>query len=461
VFKILSVDQARATLLRRPAPDEITVTEGMRRRTREVFGEDLSPEEAVRRILLDVRSQGDSALIAWTQALDRVTLTAAQIAVQRADIAAAYDQVDAAVVVALKQAAARIAQFHARLVAQTWMTTELGGVLGQIVRPLDRVGVYIPGGSAPLASTLLMTAIPARQAGVKEVVVCAPPQPPASGRPPLPHPVILVAADIAQVDAIYAVGGAQAIGAMAYGTSTIKRVDKICGPGNAFVVMAKRQVFGICGIDALPGPTETVIIADEAANPAWVAADLLAQAEHLGGTALLLTPSRRLAEAVSAQVGIQLAGLPEPSREAIVESLAHRSGTVLTEDLAEAVALANEFAPEHLCLSVSDPWAWVDAIRNAGGVFVGEHSYEVLGDYVAGPSHVMPTGGTARFASPLSALDFLRVTNIVALDAATAHQIAPAAARLAEAEGLSAHANAVHQRMRWSATRAGDVAHTK
>jgi histidinol dehydrogenase len=450
VFNILSVEQARATLLHRPALDEITVTEAMRRRTREAFGEDLSPEEAVRRILRDVRSRGDLALIAWTQALDRVTLTAAQIAVQQSDIAAAYDQVDAAVVVALKQAAARIAQFHARPVAQTWMTTALGGVLGQIVRPLDRVGVYIPGGSAPLASTLLMTAIPARQAGVKEVIVCSPPQPPVGDRPPLPHPVILIAADIAQVDAVYAVGGAQAIGAMAYGTSTIKRVDKICGPGNTFVVLAKRQVFGVCGIDALPGPTETVVIADETANPAWVAADLLAQAEHLGGTALLLTPSRRLAEAVGAQVSAQLDSLPEPSREAIVESLAHRSGAIITKDLAEAVALADEFAPEHLCLSVSDPWAWVDAIRNAGGVFVGEHSYEVLGDYVAGPSHVMPTGGTARFASPLSVLDFLRVTNIVALDATTAQQIAPAAAKLAEAEGLSAHANAVRQRMHQS-----------
>jgi histidinol dehydrogenase len=190
-----------------------------------------------------------------------------------------------------------------------------------------------------------------------------------------------------------------------------------------------------------------VVIADESANPAWVAADLLAQAEHLDGTALLLTPSRPLAEAVSAAVAAQLADLPQPNREAVSESLAQRSGAVVTQDLAEAVALADDFAPEHLCLSVKDPWAWVDAIHNAGGIFVGEHSYEVLGDYVAGPSHVMPTGGTARFASPLSALDFVRVTNVVALDEATAQQLAPAAVKLAEAEDLHAHASAARHRM--------------
>jgi histidinol dehydrogenase len=444
MLKILNVEQARTTLLRRPDVDEIVVTESMRRRTLAAFGEDLPPEEAVRRILRDVRSEGDAALITWTHKLDGVALAAEQIAVRKADVAAAYDRVDEKVLLALRQAAERIARFHARPVAQTWMTTELGGVLGQVVRPLRRVGVYIPGGSAPLASTLLMTVIPARQAGVKEVIVCAPPS---STRPPLPHPVILVAADIAQVDEIYAVGGAQAIGAMAYGTATIRRVDKICGPGNIFVVLAKRQVFGVCGIDSLPGPTETVVIADESANPTWVAADLLAQAEHLGSTALLLTPSRPLAEAVSAAVAAQLADLPRPNREAVTESLAQRSGAVVTQDLAEAVALANDFAPEHLCLSVKDPWAWVDAIHNAGGIFVGEHSYEVLGDYVAGPSHVMPTGGTARFASPLSALDFVRVTNVVALDEATAQRLAPAAVKLAEAEDLHAHANAARRRM--------------
>ncbi|MCS7056931.1 MAG: histidinol dehydrogenase [Thermoflexales bacterium] len=438
----MELEEATEALLRRPPIDEIVVTEGMRRRTVAAFGEDLHPEEAVRRILRDVRARGDAALVEWTQRLDGVTLGGEQIEVSDADIAAAYDRVDSEVVAAMERAAERIARFHARPVAQSWMLTELGGVLGQLIRPLARVGVYVPAGAAPLPSSLLMTAIVARQAGVEEVVVCSPPQ----RESRLPHPLILVAADIAGVDAVYAVGGVQAIGAMAYGSETIERVDKICGPGNTFVVLAKRQVYGVVGIDSLPGPTETVIVADESAHPAWVAADMMAQAEHTAGMALLITPSRRLAEAVNAQLQSQIADLPEPNRSDVRDSFAHRSGAVIAEDLAEAVALADDFAPEHLCLSVKDAWAWVDKIGNAGGVFVGEHSYEVLGDYVAGPSHVMPTGGTARFASPLNVLDFVRVMNVIALDEATAQRLAPVAAKLAEAEGLYAHANAIHRR---------------
>ncbi len=443
MLHILELERASETLLRRPPIDEIVVTEGMRRRTIAAFGADLHPEEAVRRILQDVRARGDAALLEWTQRLDGIALRAEQLEVSDADVAAAYDQVDGEVVAAMERAAERIARFHARPVAQSWMMTDLGGVLGQLIRPLERVGVYVPAGAAPLPSSLLMTAIVARQAGVEEVIVCSPPQRDSL----LPHPLILVAADIADVDVVYAAGGAQAIAAMAYGTETIARVDKVCGPGNTFVVLAKRQVYGVVGIDALPGPTETVIVADESANPAWVAADMMAQAEHTAGTALLITPSRALAEAVQANLEAQVAALPEPNRSDVRESFAHRSGAVITEDLLEAVALADDFAPEHLCLSVRDPWAWVDKIRNAGGVFVGEQSYEVLGDYVAGPSHVMPTGGTARFTPPLNVLDFVRVMNVVALDEATAQQLAPVAVKLAEAEGLHAHANAARRRL--------------
>lgn len=442
MLTIYDLAAARQTILKRPPLDEIIVTERMRQRTLELFGEDLHPEEVVRRILRDVRARGDAALVEWSARLDGAALQPDQIQVSDADIAAAYDRVDAEVVGALERAAERIQHFHSRLPAQSWMMTELGGVLGQLIRPLDRVGVYVPAGAAPLPSSLLMTALVARQAGVPEVVVCSPPMRGSH----LPHPLVLVAADIADVDCVYAVGGVQAIGAMAYGTATVQPVDKICGPGNTLVVLAKKHVFGVCGIDALPGPTETVVIADDSANPAWVAADLMAQAEHLGGTALLLTPSRRLAEAVRAEVEAQLQTLSEPNRSDVVDSLAHRSGAVITADLAEAVALADEFAPEHLCLSVKDPWAWVDKVHRAGGVFVGEHSYEVLGDYVAGPSHVMPTGGTARFASSLNVLDFLRVTNVIALDEFTAQQLAPVALKLAEAEGLHAHAQAVRLR---------------
>lgn len=443
MLNIVSAEFARETLLRRLPLDEIPVSPRVLERLNATFGEPITAEEAVRRILRDVRLRGDAALLAWTQQLDGVTLSPQGIAVPKAEIAAAYDHVSREAVQALERAAERIRRFHARPVAQSWMMTELGGVLGQLIRPLARVGVYVPAGSAPLPSSLLMTALVARAAGVPEIIVCSPPQR-ESGKP---HPLVLVAADIAQVDAVYAVGGAQAIGAMAFGTATIPRVDKICGPGNLFVVLAKKQVFGVCGIDALPGPTETVIVADESATPAWVAADLLAQAEHSGGTALLLTPSRALAEAVSAEIELQVHLLPEPNRSEVLDSLEHRSGAVICKTLEEAIALADEFAPEHLCLSVRDPWAWVDRVRNAGGVFVGEHSYEVLGDYVAGPSHVMPTGGTARFTSPLNVLDFVRVMNVIALDQTSAQQLAPLAVALAEAEGLHAHARAAQLRL--------------
>lgn len=448
MLRIFEFDEARAGVLARPPLDEIAVTESMRQRTQAVFGEDLTPEQSVRRILKDVRARGDQALIDWTHKLDGVAMGVEQIEVGDEDIAAAYDKVDGEVVAALERAAERITAFHARAVAQSWMETAMGGLLGQLIQPLRRVGVYVPGGAAPLASSLLMSALVAKQAGVEEIIICTPPdrRNRSGGSRPLPHPVTLVAADIAEVNAVYAVGGAQAVGAMAYGTATIERVDKVCGPGNLFVTLAKREVFGMVGIDALPGPTETVIVADDSANPLWVAGDMLAQSEHSGGTSLLLTPSRALAAAVDRHLQELVAELPEPNASDVRESFANRSGAVITEDVLEAVALGDEFAPEHFCLSVADAWSWVGKIRNAGGLFVGEHSFEVLGDYVAGPSHIMPTGGTARFTSPCNVLDFLRVTNVVALDADTARQLSPIAIKLAEAEGLYGHALAARLR---------------
>jgi len=276
---------------------------------------------------------------------------------------------------------------------------------------------------------------------VAEIVVVTPP-----GRDGRVPPVILAAAEAVGLTTVYTLGGAQAIAALAYGTATIPRVDKIVGPGNLFVTLAKQQVFGLVGIDGLAGPTETVVIADETADPAWVAADLLAQAEHDPlATAILLTPSRSLAEAVQREVARQVEAL---SRDAIIAAaLAGQGGIVVTADLAEAAALADDFAPEHLCLATAEPRALADAIANAGGLFLGERSFEVLGDYVAGPSHTMPTGGTARFASPLNVLDFVRITSLIELDAATTAALAPAAARLARAEALTAHAAAAEQRM--------------
>jgi histidinol dehydrogenase len=287
-----------------------------------------------------------------------------------------------------------------------------------------------------------MSAIPAQVAGVQEIVALTPP-----GRPGGQAPaVILAAAQIAGIDTVYKVGGAQAIAALAFGTESIPQVDKIVGPGNLFVTLAKRQVYGMVGIDGLYGPTETVVIADETADPAWVAADLLAQAEHdVLATAILLTPSRQLAEAVQAEVARQIEQLSRAN--VIAAALSQRGGIVLTADLDEAARLADAFAPEHLCIATAEPTQWANRIQCAGGLFIGERSFEVLGDYVAGPSHVMPTGGTARFASPLSAVDFVRITTIIELDDAASTWLSPMAARLAQAEELTAHASAALKRV--------------
>jgi len=439
MINIYKVGQAQQTILRRDRALEPEVTPAMRARMAAIFGEELTPAAAVARILDDVRARGDAALFEWTQRIDGVAL--ARLDVDPADIRAAAGSLPADLRDALRLAANRIRAFHALQPVQSWTTTTLGGRLGQRVAPLRRVGVYVPGGSAPLPSSLLMSAIPAQVAGVTEIVVVTPP-----GRDGRVPPVILAAAEAIGLTTVYTLGGAQAVAALAFGTATIPRVDKIVGPGNLFVTLAKRQVFGLVGIDGLAGPTETVVIADETADPAWVAADLLAQSEHDPlATAILLTPSRPLAEAVQREVARQVEAL---SRDDIIAAaLAGQGGIVVTADLAEAAALADAFAPEHLCLATAEPRALADAIANAGGLFLGERSFEVLGDYVAGPSHTMPTGGTARFASPLNVLDFVRITSIIDLDAATTAALAPAAARLARAEALTAHAAAAERRM--------------
>ncbi len=438
-IRIYTVDEAKQTILKRRRWDEWPIPDRVREGIRQVFGEELTPEEAVRRIVQDVRERGDAALREWTERADRVTPAYLEVSLE--EIEAAYDQVSPDVVSALEFAAGRIERFHRKQPITSWLDWQTEGGMGQMVRPLQRAGLYVPGGTAPLPSTVLMTAIPAKVAGVDEVIVCTPPRR-SDGRV---APVTLVAADIAGVDRIFAVGGAQAIAAMAYGTETIPAVDKIVGPGNLFVTLAKKHVFGDVGIEGLLGPTETVIIADETANPAWVAADLLAQAEHdVLATAILLTPNRTFAGFVQKEVEKQLDRLERA--DIIREALAHQGGIVITRDLAEAVELANAFAPEHLCLSMVDPWDLVGAIRNAGGVFVGEFSFEVLGDYVAGPSHSMPTGGSARFASPVNVLDFVKITSVVALNEGGMESIAEAAEILAQAEGLTAHAHAARIR---------------
>lgn len=430
---------AQQTILKRTPPDEFPVSQRALDGIAQLFGESLTPEQAVLKILKDVRMNGDSALQKWTQRLDSLDLRPAPVSKDL--IQSALDSISPAQRGALEKAAARIKSFHRHQPLTSWFTNELGGTLGQIIRPIQRVGLYVPGGTAPLPSTVLMSAIPARVAGVKEIVVVTPPNRSIADKNPPVDPMILAACAIAGVDKVYLLGGAQAIAALAYGTETIQPVDKMFGPGNLFVTLAKRQVYGVVGIDGLAGPTETVVIADESANPAWVAADLLAQAEHdLLASAILLTPSQTLIEKVRIEVGQQLE--QRGRADIIVASLENRGGAVLTRDLNEAVQLANDYAPEHLALSVRDPWRWVEKVNNAGGVFIGEHSFEVLGDYLAGPSHVMPTGGSARFASPLNVWDFVKIVSLVALDENTVQAIGPIAAAIAESEGLDAHKNA-------------------
>ena len=440
MLKSYKPEEAKNTILKRIPMDDIPVSENIIKSIETLFGEPLSPVQAVNRIIADIRQNKDSALRDWTQKLDGVLLN--DFHVSRAEIDNAINGLSADIRKAIELAAGRVEEFHKAQPITSWMTQTLGGTLGQFMRPIQRVGLYIPAGSAPLPSSVIMSAIPAQAAGVKEIAIIAPPDR-TSGKI---SPLILATAGLLGIEEIYTAGGAQAIAALAYGTESIKKVDKIFGPGNLFVSLAKRQLFGVVGIDSIAGPTETLVIADAMANPEWVAADLLAQAEHdLLASAILLTPSEDLIKKVQKEVEKQVR---ERNRSSIIDtSLNNRSGAVLTQNLEEAVNLANEYAPEHLCLAVEDPWVLAEKIYAAGGIFMGEHSFEVLGDYVAGPSHVMPTGGSARFSSPLNVLDFIHVVSLIALDKETTQKIAPAAALIADAEGLDAHANAARVRL--------------
>jgi len=435
---IRDVKKARATLLKRTPAETQEAPPWLKQKVAAAFGRPMGLQEVVEHILSEVGARGDQALLDFEWRLDGVKLK--RLEVTGKEIGAARSKVDPELVAALELAAERIRTFHLKCRRQSWVDFGEGG-LGQWLRPLERVGVYVPGGKASYPSTLLMTAIPARVAGVKEIIVTSPP-----GRDGEIAPATLLAAEIAGVDRVFKAGGAQAIAAMAFGTKTIPRVDKICGPGNIFVQLAKKTVYGTVGIDGFYGPTETIVVADATANPVYCAADLLAQAEHDAmASAILITTSEKLAGAVSREVDKQAAELGRSS--VIGESLKDRSGIVVVPDLDTAVDLVNEYAPEHVSLMIKDAWTWAEKIRNAGGVFIGEDSPEVVGDYVAGPSHVMPTGGTAHFSSPVTLDDFLKVTSVVAIDRKTLGKIGPAAAAIAKAEGLDAHSSAVEVRL--------------
>ena len=428
MLKLYDVDTAKKTILKRQPLNTQQVPEKIKRGVEEIFGNGVSPYQAVGQIMASVRDDGDAALQRWSQVLDHTDLDTFLIPPE--ELEDAYRHLPEDIKDALDTAVERVRDFHQRQPLPDWTTTDMGGSLGQRVTPVQRAGVYVPGGTAPLPSSLLMSVIPAQVAGVKRIIVTTPPN---------PDPTILASAQLCGIEEVYQIGGAQAIAAMTFGTESVPRVDKIVGAGNLFVTIAKQQAYGIVGLDGLAGPTETMVIADESANPEWVASDLLAQAEHdVLASAILLTPSRKLALAVQQEVAQQVETLSRA--EIILQSLENKGGAVITPDLETAAKLADDYAAEHLCLAVEDPASLAEKINNAGGFFLGDHSFEVLGDYVAGPSHIMPTGGTARFASPLNVMDFVKISSMVALDPDTGKDLSPTAARIARVESLTAHA---------------------
>ena len=434
---IRGLAQAKTERYRVDPADLDSLPEEVTDRTEAVFGERLTPEQSVRRILQDVESQGDSAVRRYGKLLDGFETESLEVTAAEIDRARA--QLSPDLLQALELAASRVEQFHQATMRKSWV--DLGSGLGELVTPIERVGIYAPGGTAAYPSTVIMTAVPARVAGVNEIVLASPPQ-----RGGDLNPAVLAAASISGVDRVFRIGGVQAIGALAYGTESVPKVDKICGPGNIFVTLAKKMVFGGVDIDGLFGPTETVVIADETASPELCAADLLAQAEHDTLAApILVTTSLALIGEVEGELESQLALLDRS--EMAGASMEQRGKVILVDTLDEAIDLANHIAPEHLCLMIDRPWDWAGKVKHAGGLFLGSFSPEVMGDYIAGPSHVMPTGGSARFSSALSVHHFLRTVPVVGLKPETYPELAAAATTIANAEGLTGHARAVQARL--------------
>lgn len=428
-------------LLVKPSFDQVRLGKGAKARIRQVFGQDLTAAQVVDTIVGAVRERGDAAVIQYTKEIDGANVTAATLEVRAEEIDAAYKQVDDETLAAIRQAAANVRRFHTEQLPRSWFTErDHGSLLGQKCIPLERVGIYVPGGTAAYPSSVIMNAIPASVAGVQDIVMVVPPAKDGSV-----NPYVLVAAHEAGVSRIFKVGGAQAIAALAFGTDSIPKVDKITGPGNIFVTMAKKAVYGYCDIDMLAGPSEILIVADKTANKRYIAADMLSQAEHdVLASSILITDSSELAEAVEEELMIQLQQLP---RKEIAEQALQQNGLILvTETMLEAMELANLSAPEHLEILTAEPFALLPYVRHAGAVFLGPWSPEPLGDYLAGPNHVLPTGGTARFYSVLNVETFMKKTSIIAYSQQALLAAGNQVIRLAEAEGLEAHANAIRVR---------------
>ena len=432
--------EAVEKLLKKPAFDQVELNPRIREANKKLFGADLNAAEIVDRIVGDVRRDGDEAVIKYTKLIDRTEFTPEEFVVTEAEYEAAYQEADPAVVESLRKAAENVRRYHQEQKPNSWMTyRDKGSILGQSVIPLDRVGIYVPGGTAAYPSSVIMNAMPAVVAGVKEIIMMVPPK---NGKI---NPYVLVAAKEAGVSKIFKIGGAQAIAAMAFGTETIPRVDKITGPGNIFVTLAKKAVYGHCDIDMLAGPSEILIVADKTADPAYTAADMLSQAEHdMLASSIVITDSPELAEKVAAEAEKQLKVLP---REEITRASLDRNGMIIiTEDIMQAVELANVSAPEHMEVLTEQPFQLLPYIRHAGAVFLGAYSPEPLGDYFAGPNHVLPTGGTARYYSVLNVETFMKRTSIISYTQEQLDAVSDDVIRLAEAEGLQAHANAVKLR---------------
>jgi histidinol dehydrogenase len=432
MIRIYTIDEARNTILKRePMFSNLKFENG-----------NANPEEIVRIIVNDVRERKDIALREWTLKLDKVDID--QFEILNTDFEGYLKNINPELKEALEVASERIYRFHCSQPIIGGMNCSLGGELGQIIKPIKRIGIYIPGALTPLFSSILMTAIPAIVAGTEDILFASPP----NQNGTLSNIILATCGLIKKFGVnvrIYKIGGAQAIAAMAFGTEQIPKVDKIVGPGNIYVNLAKKEVYGFVGIDGIYGPTEAMIVADETADASFIASDLLAQAEHDSlAIPILITSAENLIDDVKKELKRQIMTLER--KNLIEESIQRQGGIILTNSIEESIQIANEFAPEHLSLMVRDPTAYINQIENAGGVFIGENSFEVLGDYIAGPSHVMPTSGTARFSSALSVYDFIKRINVVYLNEKTALSLSKYAEKIAEFEKLDGHANAASLR---------------
>ena len=427
-------------LLQKPAFDEVELSPKIREANKATFGKDMSAAELVAQIVHDVRFEGDKAVLRYTKLIDKVDCEIKDLLVTEEEFAAAEKQAAPQVVESLKKAAENVRRYHEEQKPNSWMTyREHGSLLGQSLIPLDRVGIYVPGGTAAYPSSVIMNAMPAVVAGVGEIVMMVPPKNGAI------NPYVLIAARLAGVKKIYKIGGAQAIAALAFGTETIPRVDKITGPGNIFVTLAKKEVYGHVDIDMLAGPSEILIVADESADPVYTAADMLSQAEHDPlASSIVITNSEKLARQVAIEAENQLQKLP---RQEIARASIERNGLiVIADNMQQALRFANTSAPEHLELLTREPFQLLPYVRHAGAVFLGAYSPEPLGDYFAGPNHVLPTGGTARYYSVLNVETFMKRTSLISYTQPALEAVSEDIIRLAETEGLQAHANAIRLR---------------